>query len=125
MHHSRLTTLMIDCLDENFAAALKFWPQALGFKPPRKPRAGQRYITLGELQGPLYVRLQRVDKNPGFHLDIETDYRRKETERLQAAGAKSKYRIKSWLVMEDPSGNPFCLVRPESEQFPDHANAWD
>lgn len=120
MHHSRISTLMIDCRDAEFDAALAFWSQALGLSP-RKPRAGQRYVTLGRIEGPLYIRLQRVAHDPGYHLDIETDDLRAETGRLEAAGARRKYRIKRWWVLEDPAGNAFCVIRPESEDFPDHA----
>lgn len=114
---------MIDCLDEHFDAALAFWSKALGLSP-RRPREGQRYVTLGEIEGPLFVRMQRVEKNPGFHLDVESDDLRAESARLEAAGAHRKYRIKRWWVLEDPSGNPFCVIRPESDGFPRNAKQW-
>lgn len=113
MHHSRISTLMIDCLEEDFEAALAFWWKALGLRP-RWPQPGQRYVTLGPIEGPLTVRLQRVARDPGYHLDIETDDLRAETRRLEAAGATRKYRIRRWWVMEDPAGNAFCVIRPES-----------
>lgn len=124
MHHSRLSTLMIDCLDENFDEALEFWSKALGLEIKRRPAAGQRYVHLGEIPGPVFVRLQRVDRDPGFHLDIESDSPASERDRLQRAGARSKYRVKRWWVMEDPSGNPFCVIRPESDDFPRNAIEW-
>lgn len=124
MHHSRLSTLMIDCLEDHFSDSLAFWSRALGLKPARRPAAGQRYVTLGDIRGPLTVRLQKVEKNPGFHLDIETDDVPAETRRLEAAGARRKYRIKRWWVLEDASGNPFCVIRPESKGFPDLARPW-
>lgn len=123
-HHSRLSTLMIDCLDEHFDEALIFWAAALGLPPARRPRAGQRYVTLGEIPGPLFVRLQRVESDPGYHLDVETDDLPAERRRMEAAGAQTKYRIKRWWVLEDSSGNAFCLIRPESEKFPRNANRW-
>lgn len=125
MHHSRISTLMIDCLDESFEDALAFWPQALGLAPPRRPTPDQRYVTLGEIPGPLFVRLQKVQQDPGYHLDIETDGMRAETARLEAAGARRKYKIRRWWVMEDPSGNAFCIIRPESEGFPKLARRWE
>lgn len=123
-HHSRVSTLMIDALDEHFDDALAFWSEALGLSPTRRPTEGQRYVTLGEIEGPLFIRLQRVEKNPGFHLDVETDDMRAERARMEAAGAHPKYKVKRWWVMEDPSGNPFCLIRPESGEFPGNANEW-
>lgn len=123
-HHSRVSTLMIDCLDERFDESLAFWSAALGLNPARRPAAGQRYVTLGAIDGPLFVRLQRVERDPGFHLDVETDNLRAERARLEAAGGNTKYRVRRWWVMEDPSGNPFCIIRPESQDFPDNANEW-
>ncbi len=123
-HHSRVSTLMIDCLDAEFESSLAFWSAALGLAQPRRPQANQRYVTLGQIEGPLFVRAQRVARDPGYHLDIETDDQRAERRRLEAAGGRAKYRVKRWWVMEDPSGTPFCLVRPESDDFPDNAAAW-
>lgn len=124
LHHSRVSTLMIDCLDQHFDEAVEFWSEALGISPARRPKAGQRYVTLGEIAGPLCVRLQRVEKDPGYHLDVETDDQRAERGRMEAAGARAKYRIKRWWVLEDPSGNAFCLIRPESKGFPRNARRW-
>lgn len=125
MHSSRLSTLMIDCLDETFEDSVAFWSQALGLEPRRRPKAGQRYLTLGQTGGPLYVGLQRVDSNPGFHLDIETSSIPKEVARLANAGGRRKYRVKRWWVMEDPSGNPYCVISPESDDFPRNARQWE
>lgn len=124
MHHSRVSTLMIDCLDEDFGDSLAFWSGALGLSPARRPKAGQRYVTLGKIDGPLHVRLQRVASDPGYHLDIESDDVPAEVQRLEGSGARRKYRIKRWWVMEDPSGNAFCVIRPESEKFPRGARRW-
>lgn len=124
MHHSRLSTLMIDCLDDEFSDSIAFWSGALGLKSARRPAANQRYVTLGRIDGPLYVRLQRVSKDPGYHLDIESDDLPAEVQRLEGHGAARKYRIKRWWVMEDPSGNAFCVIRPESDKFPRGAKRW-
>lgn len=124
MHHSRVSTLMIDCPDEQFDESLRFWTEALGLPAPKKPAANQRYVTLGQIDGPLYVRLQRVEGLPGYHLDIESDDSKAEVERLEAHGAQRKRRVKKWWVAEDPSGNAFCVIRPESEGFPGNARRW-
>ncbi len=125
MHHSRISTLMIDCMAEDFDAAFDFWSQALGIKPSRKPAANQRYVTIGQVEGPLNIRLQKVEQDPGYHLDIETDAMKSEVARLEASGARRKYYIRRWWVMEDPTGNAFCVIRPESKGFPRHAQRWD
>lgn len=122
-HRSLLSTLMIDCLDENFDASFDFWSWTLGLQG-RRPSANQNYVTLGQLDMPMMVRLQRVQRDPGYHLDISTDDMKAERERLLANGARAKYRIKRWWVMEDPSGNAFCLIRPE-EGFEEYAREWE
>lgn len=123
MHHSRVSTLMIDCLDSEFDESLAFWSRALGMAA-KKPKPNQRYVTLGKLDGPLFVRLQRVDQDPGYHLDVETDAPGAEMARLEAVGARGKRRVKRWWVARDPSGNAFCVIRPESDAFPRHARRW-
>lgn len=124
MSHKRLlSTLMIDCLDEHFDQSFEFWSRALGLGR-RRPGSGQKYVTLGQLDMPLMVRMQRVSGDPGYHLDIATNNMRAGRERMLAIGARAKYRVKRWWVMEDPSGNAFCLVGPE-EGFEEYAKAWD
>jgi hypothetical protein len=124
MHHSRLSTLMIDCLDDEFDSSLSFWAEALAMPQPRRPAGNQRYVTLGKIEGPLFVRLQKVSADPGYHLDIESDDPAAEVSRLESRGARNRRRVKRWWVVQDPSGNAFCVIRPESEGFPGNANAW-
>jgi len=125
MHHSRLSTLMIDCLDDQFDASFSFWSEALGLPARRRPARNQRYVTLGKIEAPLFVRLQRVPDDPGYHLDIESDDIPAEVARLELHGARNKRRVKRWWVVQDPSGNAFCVIRPESDDFPGNANSWD
>lgn len=124
-HHSRISTLMIDCLADRFDESIDFWTRALGLSKPRRPAKNERYVTLGRIEGPLFVRLQKVEEAPGYHLDIESDRIDAEADRLEAAGATRKYRIKRWWVLEDPSGNAFCVIRPESDGFPANASHWE
>lgn len=113
-HKSRLTAIVIDVPSEHYEESMTFWAQALGARPPRKPRADQRYTTLEGAAEGLTVLVQRVDRDPGVHLDIETDSVRAEVTRLVAAGARRKHKVKSWWVLEDPGGNAFCVVRPQA-----------
>ena len=122
-HHSRVSALMIDCPAGQFEDALAFWSAALGLEPVDVSADG-RYVELGEIRGPVIIRLQRVAGHGGFHIDIETDDIRAEKARLEAAGCLPKYAVKRWWVMQDPAGNAFCLVRPESAAFPRNARRW-
>ena len=124
MHRSRLPNLVIDCLDEHFEDCVAFWARAFGAPVPNKPRAGQRYVTLKTRPGDPEVLLQRVDSDPGVHLDFETDSVVKESARMEAAGASRKYKIKTWQVMQDPSGNAFCIIRKQHPQLLQRMPAW-
>lgn len=118
MHRSKLSQIVIDCLGEHFEDCIAFWAQALGAPRPRKPRKGQRYVELKTRPGGLTVLLQRVERDPGVHLDFESDSVKREADRMESLGARRKYgeKIKTWWVMEDPSGNAFCIIR---KQHPD------
>jgi hypothetical protein len=115
MHRSRLAAIVIDCLPEHFEQCVYFWAAALGVKKPRRPRADQRYVHLKRAEADIDVLVQRVEKDPGIHLDIESDALAREVERLEAAGATRKRMVKRWWVMQDPSGHAFCVVREQGK----------
>jgi hypothetical protein len=113
-HKSRLTALVIDVLPVHYERCISFWARALGADPPRKLRKNQRYTTLRNAADELVVLVQRVEKDPGVHLDIETDSVESEAARLEGEGARRKYKIRTWWVLEDPAGMAFCVVRPQT-----------
>ncbi len=45
-------------------------------------------------------------------LDIESDDVEAEARRLEALGAKRIEAVRTWIVMEAPTGQRFCVVRP-------------
>ena len=51
------------------------------------------------------------------HLDIETDDIDAEVTRLEALRAKRVARVRTWWVMEAPTGQRFCVIRPQNEGF--------
>lgn len=124
MHKSRFSKLVIDCLDEHFEDCIAFWAAAFGAPTPNRPRAGQRYVSLQTRPGDPDVLLQKVERDPGVHLDFETDSVVKESARMEAAGARRKYKVKTWWVMEDPSANAFCVIRKQSPDSLDTATRW-
>ena len=125
-HRSRLNCIMIDCPAETFEQSLDFWSEALGLHDVTVEGEEGRYVLLGEVQGPIQVRLQKVDaiEKTRFHLDIETDDTGAETSRLEKAGATENYRHGDEYVLKDPSGNPFCVIRSEPEEIGPDANRW-
>jgi hypothetical protein len=58
------------------------------------------------------------------HIDIETDDVAAEVARLEALGAKRVAQVKTWWVMESPTGQRFCVVRPQRADFAERARPW-
>ncbi|GAB5470723.1 MAG: VOC family protein [Rhodospirillales bacterium] len=126
MHKSRLAVVVIDCPEENLTAASSFWSAALG--RPHKSEASKADPRYSVLDGPpeeMRVLLQSVEHPARVHLDIETDDIEAEARRLEGLGAKRLGPVKRWVVMEAPSGQRFCLVRPQRPDFEEKANRWD
>jgi hypothetical protein len=59
------------------------------------------------------------------HLDIETDDIEAEVRRLEKLGAKRIAHVKHWWIMEAPTGQRFCVVRPQRPDFETGAYAWE
>jgi hypothetical protein len=118
-HRSRIGCLGIDCRTDDLTGAVAFWSGIPGMKGAID-EAG-KYAVFDDHTGYPRVLLQAVDHEPRVHLDIETDDREAECERLKALGAKEVARIKTWIVMEAPTGHRFCLVRPQGDDFPGDA----
>jgi len=125
MHRSRLAGFIIDCQTADLAGAAGFWSQALGLPPKNSAGPDPGYLSLSNAQGDLYVQVQQVQHPSRVHLDIESDDLEAEAARLQALGARRIAHIKSWIVMEAPTGQRFCIVPPESARFFAEANCWN
>jgi hypothetical protein len=59
------------------------------------------------------------------HLDIETDDLEAEVRRLERLGARRIGALRTWYVMEAPTGQRFCVVRPQRADFEARANHWN
>ena len=57
-------------------------------------------------------------------IDIETDNIEAEVRRLEALGARRVGKVHTWCVMQAPTGQRFCLVRPQRAGFKEEANVW-
>lgn len=123
MHSSQLSTFVIDCRTDDLDAAAQFWSQALQ-RGVRRPTEGDRYRDL--VCGPAepLLMIQRVEHEGRVHLDIESDDIPAEVLRLEGLGARVVERVKTWVVMQAPTGQRFCVVRPQRPQWaPAFANA--
>jgi catechol 2,3-dioxygenase-like lactoylglutathione lyase family enzyme len=114
MHHSRLAGFIIDCKTADLEKAAAFWSAALGFPLRAKteePYENYRHLVTGEDEP--HVEVQRVEHESRVHLDIESDDIEQEVQRLEALGARRVQSIQTWVVMEAPTGQRFCVVRPQ------------
>ena len=124
MHHSKLCTVMIDCEAGVMKQSVEFWSGAFGCGLDHPYNEKDNYFWLAEDVNGTRIGVQKRDGDTGIHLDIETDDVDAEVARLEALGARRKYKIKDWWVMEDPSGNAFCVIVPEHQDFPKGAKRW-
>ena len=126
MHKSKLVAAVIDCHADDLNVAARFWSAALGrdIKEP-KTEPKEKYAVLGDGKEDLIVLLQKVSHPSRVHLDIESDDIDAEVQRLEALGAKRIEKVKTWWVMEAPTGHRFCVVRPQRDgKMPDDSNQW-
>ena len=125
MHKSKLAGFIIDCQTTQLDAAADFWGGALGM-PVRvlPPDEAQTYKRLEDSQHGLNIEVQIVSHESRVHLDIETDDVEAEVRRLEKLGAKQIGAVRTWRVMEAPTGQRFCVVRSSSQDFDARATSW-
>lgn len=112
---ARIGEIVFDCADPD--AAAEFWCAALGYRITDRDDNG--VAIAGDSRSPTIIFLlstdSKVHKNR-IHLDVcPVDASQdEEVLRLEELGAK---RLDigqgdvSWVVMEDPDGNEFCVMR--------------
>ena len=126
MHKSRLGTVIIDCQTDDLDAAARFWSEALGWSArPLADPADSVYRQLDTPEREISVLVQRVDHPSRVHIDIETNDVEAEVARLEKLGARRVAQIKRWWVMEAPTGQRFCVVRPQRKDFDENSNVWN
>ena len=109
----RLGSVVVNCVD--IEAMTEFWSTALGLTPSsltegdefRKLRGEHVNVSLQVAGSPVTARNQK-------HLDLYTDDKRREVERLVALGAtwlrSSDVPDDDYDVLRDPEGNEFCVA---------------
>jgi predicted enzyme related to lactoylglutathione lyase len=125
---NRITTVVVDCTDPDRLAA--FYREVLGWEAVDEP--DEDSVEIGPPgqpeKGPVPTLLfQRVpDPTPGknrLHLDLNATDRDQaaELERLTELGARpvdvGQGPDVSWVVLADPEGNEFCLLRSRVEPW--------
>jgi hypothetical protein len=112
MHKSRLAGFIIDSQDVAPERAAPFWSGALGLGIAGP--AGS-YIRLDGSPHDLIIEVQQVSHPSRVHLDIETDDIEAEVLRLERLGATRVEQIRSFWVMQAPTGQRFCVVKAEAD----------
>jgi hypothetical protein len=123
VHRSRLAQVLLDVPAPDRDAEERFWSAALNLESQRDPDDPE-YTVLGEPSLGLRLLVQEVDSSTRAHLDIETDNIEAEVTRLCALGAAEVARVKRWVVMRDPAGLLFCMIRAQTAAFDQDANVW-
>jgi len=123
MHKSRLAGFIIDCRTADLDAAANFWSAALNL--PLLPNQDPLYRNLGTAPDQPHLEVQQVSHESRVHLDIESDDIEAEVRRLEKLGARRIGMVKSWCVLEAPTGQRFCVVRPQRPDFTAKAHTWN
>ena len=109
-HRSRVDQLTIDIAYDAWETETEFWSGLTGWPVLRGSRPEfARLGTPAEL--PVRILLQRLDDGATKgHVDIATDDRSREVERLTAHGAEPVRPGAGWTVMTGPDGSTFCVT---------------
>ena len=127
-HRSRLTAVLVDVAGGDHERATTFWSRALGAEAKRVDNHPE-YTFLGLVTPGIEFMVQAMHDghaSPRVHFDLESDDVDAEVARLKQLGAEEVERIHSWVVMRDPAGTTFCVVKVQvQEMFDRHATTWD
>jgi hypothetical protein len=121
----RIQCLTVDCAEPAKLGA--FWSAALGL-PVFTGKDGDVWIGPGEghpedgiMPDILFIKVPdgevKTVKNR-LHLDLRPDDQDAEVARLEALGARHAdigQGDVSWVVMADPEGNEFCVLKPRPD----------
>jgi predicted enzyme related to lactoylglutathione lyase len=125
MHKSKLGGFIIDCQTHDLPGAADFWGSALGMELRQLPSEdADKYVRLADPLGRLDIEVQTVTHPSRVHLDIETDDIEAEVQRLEALGATRIAQVRTWWVMQAPTGHRFCVVSSSSPNFAQEARQW-
>ena len=101
--------------------AVLFWSKALNYRL-KYPEKDDWAVLIPKDGNGIQISLSRVSspKARRHHLDLFAENQAAEVERLLALGATRKpWRYPQgadYVVLQDPDGNPFCVVQREREK---------
>ena len=115
----RIGSIVVHC--HEFDRMVAFWQNALHYVPREPAKGGWVVLRDPTGAGPnisFQARETSRKARNWLHLDLYTDDREGEVERLISIGAKRypwRYRPNvDFVVLEDPDGNLFCVVQKAS-----------
>lgn len=124
---ARISHVTVDC-DDAYALSL-FWSEVLGYiEDPQDPNeAGDEeclIVSPTEVQRLLFIEVPDTKHTKNrLHLDLEPvdGSRDDELSRLRAVGAREVRDLRrpdgsGWMVLADPEGNEFCILRSPAER---------
>ena len=125
-----INTVLIDCVDLD--AMTSFWCAALDLEHTWTGPSGGHLLTASHGSGP-HLALMPSDTNKTaknrIHLDLRPDTNQQaEVQRLEDLGAR---RINigqagvTWVVMANPEGNEFCILRSLADKEQDRSQQRD
>jgi len=126
---SRISEICVNCADPDTMAG--FWSAALGYPEIARDETGVAIMGPPDRPSLLFVSTDDPDGPPKcgpnrWHVDLSPTDRDQEAEvaRLLSLGATHTdigQRDVSWVVLADPEGNEFCVLRrrvpPEPAPF--------
>ena len=123
---SFIRNVSFDCSDPY--ALAEFWSAVIGHPVDPEGRPGDEEVVIESADGPrLYFQAVPEGKavKNRVHVCLQPHDRERDAEvdRVLALGATvlADHRApggEGWVVLTDPAGNEFCLVRSESERHP-------
>ena len=121
--------ILIDCVDLDAMTA--FWCQALDLEHVwTGPSGGHLLVATDGSGGRLGLMPSQSEKTAKnrVHLDLRPDDQQAEIQRLEGLGAR---RIDigqtdvTWVVMADPEGNEFCVLRSLAQKASEQSRQGD
>jgi predicted enzyme related to lactoylglutathione lyase len=121
-HRSRLCAAYVDVPRHHYDESVRFYSELTG----HTAEIDDDYASFGKSAAGVEMLVQAVGEAASrAHLDIETDDIDAEVARLVGLGATETARIEGWVVLADPVGNPFCVIKiQDREIFEAHATTW-
>jgi len=130
---SRISEVCINCADPDTMA--KFWSAAIGYPEIERDEIGVAIMGAPNFPSMLFVRTDDVGGPPKagrnrLHFDLSPTDRDQNAEvgRLESLGARRidiGQGTPSWVVMADPEGNEFCVLRRRVAPEPEPLGAYN